>query len=107
MKDDAFYLLHIMDSISKIKDHISGVDYEGFLSSRLIQSAVIRELEIIGEAAKNVSVETKSKHPDIPWRLMSGMRDKLIHDYFGVDLDAVWETVKRDLPTLKNKLADL
>jgi len=73
----------------------------------LIQSAVIRELEIIGEAAKNVSVETKSKHPDIPWKQMSGLRDKLIHDYFGVDLDAVWETVKRDLPVLKEKLVDL
>lgn len=73
----------------------------------MIQSAVIRELEIIGEAAKNVSVETKSKHPDIPWKQMSGLRDKLIHDYFGVDLDAVWETVKRDLPVLKEKLVDL
>jgi uncharacterized protein with HEPN domain len=107
MKDDAFYLLHINDSIVKIEEHVSGVDYQEFLSRRLVQSAVIRELEIIGEAAKNVSAETKSKHPEIPWRLMSGMRDKLIHDYFGVDLDAVWETVERDLPALKEKLADL
>ena len=100
MKDDAFYLLHMVDSIRKVEDHLKGVGYDNFLASRLVQSAVIRELEIIGEAAKNVSQETRSKHPDIPWKLMAGMRDKLIHAYEAVDYDEVWSTATKDIPRL-------
>ena len=75
------------------------------MSSRLVQDGVIRQFEIIGEATKNLSVALKARHPDIPWKDFAGMRDKLIHQYFGVDLAAVWETVVYDLPPLKTVIS--
>lgn len=83
---------------------MSGVEYEDFLGNKLKQDGIIRELEIIGEASKQLSLEFKEKYPDIPWKDIAGMRDKLIHEYFGVDLNAVWETVEDDLPILKSAL---
>jgi len=73
----------------------------------LIQDAVIRQIEIIGEASKLISNKIKSKSPKTPWKDIAGMRDKLIHGYFGVDLDAVWETVKKDIPPLKKDIKKL
>jgi len=70
----------------------------------MLQDAVIREIEIIGEATKNLSLEFRERYPDIPWRSITGMRDKVIHEYFGVDIDAVWDTATRDIPLLKEKL---
>ncbi|MBW1741320.1 MAG: DUF86 domain-containing protein [Deltaproteobacteria bacterium] len=100
-KDDSVYLRHILDAISRIEE------YEGFLDNHLIQDGVIRQIEIIGEATKRLSQEIKEKHPEIPWKDMARMRDKLTHGYFGVDLDAVRDTVERDIPALKNKLRNL
>jgi uncharacterized protein with HEPN domain len=77
------------------------------MDENLVQDGTIRQLEVIGEAAKWLSEEFKEEHPDVPWRDMAGMRDRLIHGYFGVDLDAVWETVDRDIPQLKKYIRDI
>jgi len=100
-RDDSVYLQHILDAIAKIEEYLSGVDKESYLSRSLIQDGVIRQLEIIGEAVKQLSDVFRNQHAQIPWQDIAGMRDKLIHHYFGVDLDAVWKTAKEDLPELK------
>ncbi|MDW7732247.1 MAG: DUF86 domain-containing protein [Methanolobus sp.] len=101
MKDDSVFLYHILDAIDQIEEYTAGITYEEFLEKRLIQDAVVRQLEIIGEATKNLSSDTTGYYPQIPWKEIAGMRDKLIHVYFGVDLEEVWNTAKRDLPGLK------
>ena len=103
-KDNFVYLRHILDAIYRIGEYTKEVKYKDFINSALIQAAVMREMEIIGEATKRLMQECKQKYTDIPWKKIAGMRDKLIHDYFGVDLDAVWDTVEKDIPMLKNKL---
>jgi uncharacterized protein with HEPN domain len=81
--------------------------FEDFNSNELIQDAVIRNIEIIGEATKKISKDLKSQYREIPWKEMSGMRDKLIHDYFGVDVDVVWKTVTEDIPYLKSLIVKI
>lgn len=103
MKKDSVYLRHILDAVSKIESYVS-VGREAFLSTSHWQDAVVRQLEIIGEATKRISAELRSNYPDIPWRRMAGLRDILIHDYLGVDLSMVWEVTQRDLPDLKTKI---
>lgn len=106
-KNDQVYLLHILEGIDQIHEYTRDLDYDGFLKSRLVQDGVIRQLEIIGEATKNLSPETRIEAAQIPWKDMAGMRDVLIHQYFGVDLVAVWTTVEQDLPFLKEEIVKL
>ena len=101
------YLEDILDSISKIREFTGNMDFSAFSKDEKTSFAVIRALEIIGEASKNIPEEVRSSHPDIPWREMAGIRNKLIHDYFGVNLAVVWKTVKEDLPTLEPKIRSL
>ncbi len=106
-KDNLVYLRHILDCLHRIKEYTKKMRYNDFMNNALVQAGVIREIEIIGEASKRLSKEIKEKYPDIPWKKMAGMRDKVIHDYFGVDLDAVWDTVENDIPMLKNKIGSI
>ncbi|MFP3880474.1 MAG: DUF86 domain-containing protein [Dehalococcoidia bacterium] len=103
-KDDSVYLRHVLDAIYRIEEYTRDITYENFLSSHLRQDAAIRQIEVIGEAVKKLSPELKDRHPEIPWRDVVGMRDKLVHDYFGVDLDAVWNTARKDIPQLKEEI---
>lgn len=107
IKDNSVYLKHILDAISRIAEYTKGIKHEDFTKSNLIQAAVIREIEIVGEATKKLTQEFKEKHSKIPWKQIAGMRDKLIHDYFGVDLDAVWDTVQKDIPALYTQLLEI
>ena len=103
-KDDLPYLNHILDAISLLEKYSEGVTYEDLLADHLLQDGFTRQLEIIGEATKNLSDGIKEKYPDIEWREVAGMRDRLIHCYFGVNLNEVWDTVKEDIPGLKKKI---
>jgi uncharacterized protein with HEPN domain len=107
IKDDKIYLLHILDAIASIASYTKGKTAGDFKKTKMLQDAVIRQIEVIGEAAKMVSAAAKSKNASIPWKDIVGMRDKLIHGYFGVDLDAVWNTVEKDIPALKSEIENL
>ncbi len=106
-RDDSVYLLHILDAIAKIESYLREVKEVKFLTDSLIQDGVIRQIEIIGEATKNLSSDLREKHPHIPWQDIAGMRDKLIHQYFGVDIETVWLTVKDDIPNIKDEVSKI
>ena len=94
-------LRDIQDALEKIMKFTADLNFDGFARDEKTTFAVIRALEIIGEAARKIPKSVRSSYPDIPWQDMAGMRDKLIHDYFGVDLRVVWKTLQIDLPPLK------
>jgi len=104
MKNDQVYLFHIRDSINSILFYTKGFSSLDFYSNSLVKDAVIRHLEVIGEATKRISEELKSSYPDVEWSQMAGMRDKLIHDYMEVDIKVVWAVVEKFLPNLKEKI---
>ncbi|MFH1711158.1 MAG: DUF86 domain-containing protein [Nanoarchaeota archaeon] len=104
MKDDLAFIEHILDSINAIEEFSKNINKEKLISDRLRQSAIVREIEIIGEAVKNMSESLKNKHPEVEWKEIVGTRDKMIHHYFGVDLSIVWNIIKINLPKLKDKI---
>ncbi len=104
MKKDNAYLKDMQDAISDIEVFVTNIDEAEFYRNKEKKYAVVRALEIIGEAAKNLSKELRAKHKEIPWKEIAGLRDKLIHGYFGIKWELVWETVKNKIPELKNQL---
>jgi uncharacterized protein with HEPN domain len=104
MANEDLYLKNILKSIGKIERYVDGFDEQKFQSDDKTQDAVIRQLEIIGEAARLLSDEIKAVYPQVPWRDISGMRNHLIHRYFRVDIEEVWRTAKNDLSPLKTEI---
>jgi len=102
MKHDLVYLRHMLEAIEKIERYLTGTDYEAFSQNDMVVDSVVRELEIIGEAARNLSAPFIEAHPALPWRRMTAMRNVLIHQYFGVNLKVVWDTCHSNLPQLKS-----
>lgn len=100
---DGLFLAHIIEALADI-DSFVAAGREGFMADRKTQSAVVRQLEIIGEAVKNLSPALTAREGGVPWRQIAGARDRLIHGYFKVDLDAVWAMVEQDLPTLRRNV---
>lgn len=103
MRSQKLYLNDIVDSMEKILEYTEGIDYDEFTNTSMIFDAVIRNFEVIGEAAKSISEEIKENYPDIPWGDMVGMRNILIHSYFGIDYSIVWNTIKM-LPNYLKKV---
>ena len=103
-RDELLYLRHILDAINIVEEYLQGASEEQFNKTRLLQDGVIRQIEIIGEATRHISKGIRRTYPEIPWQDVAGMRDKLIHDYFGVDLEKVWLTAQEDLPILKRQV---
>jgi uncharacterized protein with HEPN domain len=107
IKNDQVYLEHILEAIVKIENFTNGISRFDFGRNVMIQDAVIRNIEIIGEATKKISKSFTQSHQEIPWSEMAGMRDKLIHDYLDVDIDVVWKTIEADLPLLKELISNI
>jgi uncharacterized protein with HEPN domain len=107
MKDDRIYIDHILQSIERIESYIGGNDHKSFSEDFMTQDAVVRQLEIIGEATKRISDRLRNMNPQVPWSDMAGMRDVLIHDYIDVDIDIVWKTATESTNNLKSLLLNL
>ena len=104
---DRDFLSDIQEAVRRITVYTTTMTYEAFLTDTRTQDAVIRNLEIIGEATKNLSTELRAKYPDISWKGMAGMRDRLIHHYFGVNLDIVWHIITAELPDVASRIEEI
>lgn len=107
MKNDLVFIEHILDSIDTIEKFSKNINKVKFILDRLKHDAIIREIEIIGEAVKNISENLKNRHQEVKWKEIAGTRDHIIHHYFGVDMNIVWDIVKINLPDLKVKVTKI
>jgi len=103
-KDPEIFLEHILESIDLIQDYTAHKTITDFIKSIQLQDSIIRRIEIIGEAVKNLPDDVKNSYPEVPWKKIAGMRDVLIHEYFGIDLELTWQVVQKDIPDLKRKI---
>lgn len=103
-RDTHLYLEDIRLAIERIEEYTKGMSFEKFLRDAKTIDAVVRNIEVIGEAAQHVPNELQTKYPEIPWKLIAGTRNKTIHEYFGVDVEIVWKTVEEDIPKLKQQI---
>lgn len=106
MNRDRSYLLHVRDAIRRIREYTRGGEHDFFEDTRT-QDAVIRNLEIIGEAVKRIDSRLTQRHSDVQWKRIAGMRDRMIHDYLGVNLEIVWQTVINDIPSLDRRIEEI
>ena len=104
---DKVRLQHILQAISFIDEFVKGIELKSFISDHLVQSAVVRQFEIIGEATNNISESLKTKYPEVQWKEIKGFRNFLIHEYFRVDAIELWQTIGEDLPIIKDQLEDI
>ncbi len=108
MKDDIVYLEHIEEFCRDLQDYLYEIkDFDEFKSNKLFQDAIIRKLEIIGEASKNISDELKSQYPEIPWREMRALRNVIVHEYFGINYAIIWEVLTKRIPILHNQIKEI
>lgn len=106
-KEPIFFLKDIINSLNKILNYTKNISYDEFIDSEITKDAVERNFEIIGEAVKNLSEDFRKQYPNIPFKQVAGMRDKLIHDYFGIDYEILWKTIKDKLPQFKLEIEKL
>lgn len=103
-RDIKLYLRDITDAIKNIETYTRNMDIDAFIKDRRTMDAVVRNLSVIGEAVRQIPKEVKKRHPDIPWSSIAGMRNKIIHEYFGIDEEILWKTIQENIPDLKKKI---